>query len=542
MQYIHLLGRKLLNEHGLDEAADVILTPEAVSFVADLHSRFNRKRMEVLEARKLAQQKIRAGILPDFLPDAKEIRSSNWKIWPVPDHLLDRRVEITGPASSAKMVINAMNSGANVFMADAEDSESPTWRNIVSGQINLYQAIRKDLLYTDEEKKKTYALNAQTAVLFFRPRGWHLEENHLAVSGEAVSASLFDFGLYIFHNAMELRKRRDGPYFYLPKMESREEARLWTEVFKYASDKLGLLPGEIKATALIETLPAAFQMSEILYELREYSAGLNCGRWDYIFSYIKRLRHDERFVLPDRGQLTMDKGFLAEYVKLLISTCHKHGAHAMGGMAAQLPIKGTDKESIRANTEAQLKFKADKAREVKAGHDGTWVAHPAFVPMAKEIFDLGMKSKNQIEDARSDDFPKAEALLAPIQGTITQEGIRKNLEVGIRYLWHWLRGTGAVALQNLMEDAATAEISRSQLWQWLKHGAVTADGFTVTLDLITKHLTRVREAAFNDPALDDYYEDAEELFMQMITAEEFEEFLTIPGYSELLLQETENAE
>ncbi len=538
MRQVHLKGMQQLKEFGLD-GAESILTTEALEFVTDLHGRFNKKRLELIDARKIVQQNIKAGILPDFLPETKEIRRSNWKIWPIPQQLLDRRVEITGPASSPKLVIKAHNSGANVFMADAEDSESPTWKNIVSGQINLYEAIRKKLTYSDKEKNKTYALNARTAILFFRPRGWHLEEAHLTLSGESVSASLFDFGLYLFHNALELRKHGNAPYFYLPKMESYLEARLWNEVFVYASDRLGLLPGEIKATALIETLPAAFQMAEILYELRAHSAGLNCGRWDYIFSYIKRLRHYDRFVLPDRGQLTMDKGFLASYVKLLIHTCHKHGAHAMGGMAAQLPIKGTDDESVKANREAELKFKADKAREVKAGHDGTWVAHPAFVPMAKEIFDLVMKGNNQIDTVRSDEYPSAEDLLRPIEGVITEEGVRKNLDVGIRYLWHWLRGTGAVAINNLMEDAATAEISRAQLWQWLKHGAMMIDGRKVTLELINELLSEIQSKAFTDPDLDDSYEDAVELFMSMITGEEFEEFLTIPGYAELLCKESE---
>lgn len=516
--------------------AEKIITPEALAFVGELFSNFSARHRELLGARLIAQQNYDAGILPDFSRETAQVRTGSWKVWPVPEELSDRRVEITGPASSRKMVVNALNSGAKVFMADAEDSESPTWENLVRGQLNLYDAIRGQIDFTDEKTGKEYKLKEKTALLFFRPRGFHLLEPHMTVNGAPVPASFFDFGLYAFHNAMELREHGHAAYFYLPKLESYSEARLWNQIFNYAEERLGLIQGEIKATVLIETLPAAFQMNEILFELKSHSAGLNCGRWDYIFSYIKKLKNHPEYVLPDRGQLTMDKGFLAAYVKLLIRTCHKRGTHAMGGMAAQIPVKD-DKE---ANGNAMIRVKADKAREVKAGHDGTWVAHPALVPVAQEIFDLYMREPNQIRKmGLAEPNVKRDDLLAPIKGTITEAGIKKNLAVGIRYLHAWLSGTGAAALYNLMEDAATAEISRCQLWQWRKHAAKLDDG-----QLVDRHLIYrcYHEVMTNDIELGEIQKmnvttKADQLFLDSIFSESLYEFLTIPAQVRLLEQE-----
>ncbi|MGH9659344.1 MAG: malate synthase A, partial [Bryobacteraceae bacterium] len=415
--------------------------------------------------------------MPEFLKETAEIRATGWKVAPIPSDLEDRRVEITGPVDR-KMVINALNSGANVYMADFEDSNSPTWENNIEGQINLRDAARGTISFESPEGKQ-YKLNPKTATLLVRPRGWHLVERNVTVDGAPISASLFDFGLYFFHNAKALLARRTGPYFYLPKMEHHLEARLWNDVFNFAQDAIGMSRGTIRATVLIETILASFQMDEILYELREHSAGLNCGRWDYIFSYIKKFREKPAFVVPDRARVTMDRHFLSSYVALLIQTCHRRGIHAMGGMAAQIPIKNDP----QANEAALEKVRQDKLREVKAGHDGTWVAHPGLVPIAKEIFDAHMKTPNQI--GRKLDVSVAPSdLVAVPEGDITEEGLRLNVNVGLQYLESWLRGNGCVPINNLMEDAATAEISRAQVWQWVRHGAKLKDGRVVTRELV----------------------------------------------------------
>ncbi|HEV3049240.1 MAG TPA: malate synthase A, partial [Longimicrobium sp.] len=459
-----------------------VLTPEALEFVVALHRRFNPRRMELLAARDERQLWLDADGEPTFLAETAHVRESEWTVAPTPADLQDRRVEITGP-TDAKMVINALNSGASCFMADFEDALSPTWKNVLEGQANLMDAVRRQITYTAENGKR-YALNEKTAVLFVRPRGWHLPERHLEVDGKPVSGSLFDFGLFFFHNAREQLARGTGPYFYLPKMESHLEARLWNDVFLLAQDALGLPHGTIKATVLIETLPAAFEMHEILYELREHSAGLNCGRWDYIFSFIKKLQSDPSFLLPDRAQVTMDKAFLNAYSQLLIQTCHRRGVHAMGGMAAFIPIKGDP----AANEGALAQVRADKLREVKNGHDGTWVAHPALVPLARSVFDTHMKGPHQLDNLRADVKVGEAELLAVPQGTRTEEGLRHNIRVGIQYMAAWLDGLGCVPLYNLMEDAATAEISRAQVWQWIHHGATLEDGRHVTRELFRKVL------------------------------------------------------
>ncbi len=412
------------------------------------------------------QASLDAGWRPDFLPETKAIRDADWTVAPLPKDLLDRRVEITGP-TDRKMVINALNSGSSVFMADFEDANTPSWDNLIEGQINLMDAVRRDISFDDPSSKRHYQLNPRTAVLLVRPRGWHLPEAHLVVDGEPMSGSLFDFGLYFFHNAKELLARNTGPYFYLPKMESHLEARLWNDVFVHAEAKLGIAKGTIKATVLIETILAAFEMDEILYELREHSAGLNCGRWDYIFSTIKKFAEDPKRVMPDRSQITMTVHFMRSYSLLLIKTCHRRSVHAMGGMAAQIPIRNDP----AANEAAMEKVRADKLREAGDGHDGTWVAHPGLVPIAKEIFDKQMPEVNQIARKRQDVHMTADDLLKVPEGTITEAGLRQNLNVGIGYLEAWLRGIGCVPLYNLMEDAATSEISRAQLWQWIRHGA-----------------------------------------------------------------------
>src|SRR3954453_15796971 len=443
---------------------EAVLTPDALNFIALLQREFNPRREELLANRQARKQRLDAGELPDFLPETREIRESEWTVAPIPPDLLDRRVEITGPVDR-KMIINALNCGANVFMADFEDANAPTWFNNIDGHVNLRDAVRRTISFSSGTKN--YALNETTATLVVRPRGWHLLEKHLLVDGQPVSASLFDFGLYFFHNAKEAIRRGTGPYFYLPKMESHLEARLWNDVFVHAQQSLGIPNGTIRATVLIETILAAFEMDEILYELRDHSSGLNCGRWDYIFSFIKKLRARPDLVLPDRGSVTMEKHFLASYVALLIKTCHRRGIHAMGGMAAQIPIKNDD----AANDAAMQKVVADKLREVRAGHDGTWVAHPGLVPIAKRIFDENMPGANQMERKRHDVQVAAADLLQIPEGAITEKGFRQNVNVGILCLEAWLVGLGCVPLYNLMEDAATAEISRTQLWQWIHHHA-----------------------------------------------------------------------
>ncbi|HMT20774.1 MAG TPA: malate synthase A, partial [Promineifilum sp.] len=440
---------------------DEILTPEALAFIAELQRTFNGRRLDLLQRRTERQKAIDAGEMPDFLPQTAEIRSADWTVAPIPPDLQDRRVEITGPVDR-KMVINALNSGANVYMADFEDSHSPTWAATIEGQINLRDAVRRTITFTSPEGK-AYKLNERTAVLLARPRGWHLSEKHVLVDDAPMSASLFDFGLYFFHNAQELLRRETGPYFYLPKLESHLEARLWNDVFVMAQERLGLPVGTIRATVLIENILATFEMDEILWELRDHSAGLNCGRWDYIFSAIRKFQKHPDLYLPDRAQVTMTTPFMRAYSQLVIRTCHRRNVHAMGGMAAQIPIK-SDPE---ANEAALAKVRADKEREAKDGHDGTWVAHPGLVAIAREIFDKYMPTPNQIHRKREDVHVTVADLLAISTGTITSAGLRTNVDVGIRYMAAWLSGNGCVPIYNLMEDAATAEISRSQIWQWL---------------------------------------------------------------------------
>jgi len=508
-----------------------ILSAEAMRFVADLARRFETTRHERLQARIERQRRIDAGERLDFLAETRQIREADWTVAPIPHDLQDRRVEITGPVDR-KMVINALNSGANVFMADFEDSNAPAWDNVVEGQVNLYDAARRAITFASPEGKQ-YSLNDRTAVLMVRPRGWHLVEKHFLVDGEPISAGLFDFGLFFFHNAKELLKRNSGPYFYLPKMESHLEARLWNDVFVHAQDALGVPRGSIRATVLIETILAAFEMDEILHALRDHSAGLNCGRWDYIFSFIKKFRNDPSCMLPDRVQVGMDRHFLKSYSELLIKTCHRRGIHAMGGMAAQIPIKNDPD----ANEKALAKVRADKVREARAGHDGTWVAHPGLVAVAKEIFDEHLAGPNQIANRRDDVHLTAADLLAVPAGTITEHGLRVNLDVGIQYLEAWLGGNGCVPIYNLMEDAATAEISRSQVWQWLRHGASLDDGRRITSELIHA-LTDEEMAAMRErlgPARFDsgHFKRACEIFLDMMTRADFVEFLTLAAYDSL---------
>ncbi|HLH38174.1 MAG TPA: malate synthase A [Bryobacteraceae bacterium] len=497
----------------LSGAQSEILSRDALNFVAKLCAEFEPRRQELLERRRVRQHEIDAGRFPDFLSATASIREKEWSVAPIPKDLQDRRVEITGPVDR-KMVINALNSGANVFMADFEDANSPTWSNNIDGQINLRDAIRRTIEFQSPEGKQ-YRLNEQTATLLVRPRGWHLNEKHVRQGGRPVSGSIFDFGLYFFHNARELMSRGSGPYFYLPKMESHLEARLWNDVFNAAQDALGIPRGTIRATVLIETILAAFEMDEILYELRDHSAGLNCGRWDYIFSFIKKFRNFPDFVLPNRAQVTMDRHFLKSYVDLLIQTCHRRGIHAMGGMAAQVPIKN----DRAANEQALEKVRQDKLREVRAGHDGTWVAHPGLVPVAKEIFDAHMKAPNQISRKREEVRVTAKDLLTVPDGDITEDGLKWNIDVGVQYLDAWLKGIGCVPIYNLMEDAATAEICRAQVWQWVKHGAKMNGGRKVTADF-------VRQAVAAQPGS----ARARGILTQMMTSADFPEFLTLVAY------------
>jgi malate synthase len=502
-----------------NEVETEILTSEASSFLNRLGRRFESRRQELLARRRVRQGRIDAGELPDFLPETAGVREKDWTVAPIPHDLLDRRVEITGPVDR-KMIINALNSGANVFMADFEDSNSPTWQNNLEGQFNLRDAVEGAITYVSPEGKR-YELNPHVATLVVRPRGWHLEERHFLLDGKPISASLFDFGLYFFHNAKELIHRGTGPYFYLPKMESHLEARLWNDVFCFAQDELGIPRGTIRATVLIETILAGFEMDEILYELREHSSGLNCGRWDYIFSFIKKFRNRSDFVLPDRSVVTMDKHFLKSYVDLLIKTCHCRGIHAMGGMAAQIPIKNDP----AANEKALDKVRQDKLREVKAGHDGTWVAHPGLVPIAKEIFDTHMNGVNQIRLRRDDVQVTAKDLLAVTEGKITEEGLRWNIDVGLQYLESWLRGSGCVPIYNLMEDAATAEICRAQVWQWVRHGAKLSDGHPVTQEMVRNIIAQQKSKLPGGRIA-----EASEIFERMMTSPDFAEFLTLVAY------------
>jgi len=510
------------------EAYAEILTPEAMRFLASLARRFEATRRERLAARVKKQAEIDSGVLPDFLPETAEIRAKSWTVAPIPRDLEDRRVEITGPVDR-KMVINALNSGATVFMADFEDSNSPTWQNNIEGQINLRDAIRGSIGFTSPEGKR-YELNPKTATLLVRPRGWHLTEKHVLIDGQPISGSLFDFGLFFFHNVKTQIAKGTGPYFYLPKMESYLEARLWNDVFVFSQDFVGVPQGTIRATVLIETILAAFQMDEILYELRDHSAGLNCGRWDYIFSYIKKFRQRADFLVPNRAEVGMDRHFLNSYVQLLIKTCHKRGIHAMGGMAAQIPIKNDPV----ANEKALDKVRQDKLREVKAGHDGTWVAHPGLVPIAKAIFDEYMKTPNQIQLKRDEVQVTAKDLLDVPKGEITETGLRLNINVGIQYLEAWLRGNGCVPINNLMEDAATAEISRAQVWQWVRHGASLADGRKITAKLVTdtigEELSKLKEGLGPERYAKSKFELAGQMFEKQMTSPEFDDFLTLGAY------------
>jgi malate synthase len=507
-----------------------ILTPEALDFLAGLHRRFDARRRQLLAERQGRQARFDAGERPDFLAATAAIRAGDWRVAPIPGDLHDRRVEITGPVDR-KMIINALNSGAKVFMADFEDATSPTWRNLLDGQINLEDRWAGSLAFTDPASGKAYALKADPAVLMVRPRGWHLPEKHVRVDGEVMSGALFDFGLVFFHNARAQIAQGTGPYFYLPKLESHFEARLWNEVFVHAQDALGIPRGTIKATVLIETLPAAFEMDEILYELRDHMAGLNCGRWDYIFSYIKRLGRQPWALTPDRALMGMGSAFLHAYSLKLIQTCHRRGAFAMGGMAAQIPVRG----DAAANQAAFARVRADKEREAGDGHDGTWVAHPDLVPVAMEVFDRLMPGPNQLSRLREDIAVTREAMLEAHQGPRTEAGLRENIRVGVQYIEAWLRGRGAVPLYNLMEDAATAEISRAQIWQWIQHGAELDDGRPVTPQLFEAFLAD--EMAALERNLPHYAEGAFpaaiEIFSAMSSAERFEEFLTLPAYEAL---------
>jgi malate synthase len=517
-----------------------VLTKEAVAFIADLHRKFNGRREELLALRAERQKRLDAGEKPDFLPETANIRESDWTVAPLPQDILDRRVEITGPVDR-KMIINALNCGANVFMADFEDASTPTWANMIEGQFNLAAAVHREIDYVDPNNGRTYTLNDKTATLFVRPRGWHLLEKHVTVDGQPMSGSLFDFGLYFFHNAREALDRGTGPYFYLPKIESHLEARLWNDVFVAAQDALGVPQQSIKATVLIETILATYEMDEILWELRDHSAGLNCGRWDYIFSFIKKFREQEWSVLPDRAQVGMTAHFLRSYSQLLIKTCHRREVHAMGGMAAQIPIKN----DAVANEEAMGRVRADKKREATDGHDGTWVAHPGLVEIAKREFDAVMKEANQIARKRQDVHVTAADLIAMPEGTKTEAGLRQNVAVGIGYVEAWLRGIGCVPLFNLMEDAATAEISRAQVWQWVRHAQTLNDGRLISRELVREivreELDRVKAQMGDDAYGQGRHEEAAVLMIDLVEQPEFVEFLTLPAYDRIVAEEKKAA-
>lgn len=511
------------------KAYDTILTGDALIFIKELHHKFNAKRLLLLENRKKIQKEIDGGKLPDFLPETITIRESEWRIDAVPKDLQDRRVEITGPVER-KMIINALNSGAKVFMADLEDSNSPSWKNVIEGQINLMDAVRKNISYTNEQGKE-YTLNNNVATLMVRPRGLHMNEMHVIIDGEEVSASFFDFGLYFFHNIKYLLKKGSSTYFYLPKIEHYLEARLWNDVFVFAEEYCKVPQGSIKATVLVETILASFQLNEILWELRTHSAGLNCGRWDYIFSFIKKFKNIEGYVFPERSQVNMTVPFMRNYTQLVVQTCHKRNAHAIGGMAAQIPIKNNEKE----NKKAIKKVLDDKIREVTGGHDGTWVAHPGLVPVAMKAFNKHMKTPNQIEHVKLENFTcTASDLLQLPVGTITESGLRMNINIAILYIESWLRGNGAAAIYNLMEDAATAEISRTQVWQWLKAGAKLDDGRTITHsfyeDMRDSEISDIKETIGVGQYTLGKFPQAIALFNRLVVGDSFEEFLTTPAY------------
>jgi malate synthase len=506
-----------------------ILSCGALAFLADLHREFDERRRVLLARRTQRQKLFDAGETPDFLKETSAIREGDWRIAPIPADLRDRRVEITGPVDR-KMIVNALNSGAKVFMADFEDATAPFFANLIEGQINLKDRWDGKIDFTDPASGKAYRLSRDPAVLMVRPRGLHLPERHIMVEGREISGALFDFGLYIFHNAKAQMAQGATPAFYLPKMESHLEARLWNDVFVFAERRLAIPAGVLKATALIETLPAAFEMDEIIYELREHMAGLNCGRWDYIFSFIKRLGKNPAFLTPDRSAMVMGKAFLLAYSLLLIKTCHRRGAFAMGGMAAQIPVKG----DAVANEAAFEKVRSDKEREATNGHDGTWVAHPDLVPIAMEVFDRVMPGPNQLAAMREDVNVSHEDLLRVHEGQRTEAGLRENIRVGVQYIEAWLRGRGAVPLYNLMEDAATAEICRAQIWQWLRLGAALDDGRPVTPELFKSTLgdemNKLR-AAFTPAVFESgRFSEAIALFSDMSLAKDFEEFLTLPAY------------
>jgi len=513
----------------LSPGYESVLTRPALDFVVDLTRQFGPRVAELLARREVRQKAIDAGERPDFLPQTRAIRESDWHVTAIPADLQDRRVEITGP-TDRKMIINALNSGAKVFMADCEDSMTPTWDNVIQGQINLREAVARRIDFTSPDGKP-YKLNPQVATLIVRPRGWHLYEKHIRVDGQPVPGAFVDFGLYLFHNHAELKRRGSGPYFYLPKTENHLEARLWAELFKHAEARLGLTPQTIKATLLIEVILAAFEMDEILWELRDYIVGLNCGRWDYIFSFIKKFSRFPEMVLPDRAQVTMTTHFLRSYSKLLIKTTHRRGAFAMGGMAAQIPIKNDP----AANEAALAKVRADKEREAGDGHDGTWVAHPGLVPVAMEIFNRLMPTPNQLHRKLDDVQVSAADLLRIPEGTITEAGLRNNVSVSIQYMAAWLGGNGCVPINNLMEDAATAEIARAQVWQWIRHPrGMLEDGRKVSVDLfrqITREeLARLRTQLGEAAYASGNFERAAKLLDGITTAEHFETFLTLPAY------------
>ena len=507
-----------------------VFTPDATDFIANLVREFRDERNELLAARKIRQADFESGSRPDFLEETKPVREGNWKVSPPPEDLADRRVEITGP-TERKMMINALNSGARVFMADCEDSSTPTWNNVLEGQINIRDAFSRELALETGDKK--YRLNEEIATLFIRPRGWHLSEKNVVIDGSAAPASLIDFGLVIFHNAQNSIQRGTGPYFYLPKLESHKEARLWNKVFCYAQETLGIPHGSIRATVLIETILAAFEMDEILYELKDHSAGLNAGRWDYIFSVAKKFCSDPTFVLPDRSDVTMTVPFMRAYTELMVSTCHRRGAHAIGGMSAFIP----NRRDPEVTEEALKKVSADKNREATDGCDGTWVAHPDLVEIAIEEFNKVLKDKpNQIDRLRDDVYVSAEDLLSIDQtgGAITLEGLRINVEIGLRYIASWLAGTGAAAINNLMEDAATAEISRAQVWQWVHHKKELDNGETVTTDLVKNIILQEITAIEEDMGTELFntfpFDQARKIFEEVALADEFVDFLTLPAY------------
>jgi len=511
------------------EGYETILSTEAQEFLKALHIWFNNRRKELLQSRIEKQAGLDKGIMPDFLPETKSIREGDWQVASLPPDLLDRRVEITGPVDR-KMVINALNSGAKVFMADFEDSNTPNWDNNIQGHINLRDAINRTIDFTNPKNGKYYQLNEKTATLLVRPRGWHLEEKYITCNGEPMSGSLVDFGLYFFHNAENLIAKGSGPYFYLPKLESHLEARLWNDVFVYAQESLAIPQKTIKATVLIETILASFELHEILWELRDHSAGLNCGRWDYIFSFIKKFRNLPGFTMPDRGKVGMNTHFMSSYSQLVIKTCHKRNVHAMGGMAAQIPIKNNPE----ANQRAIDKVRNDKLTEVKNGHDGTWVAHPALVQVAMDVFNENMPTPNQIHVKREDVQVTAADLTKAPNGTITEAGLRKNINVGILYIESWLRGNDAAAIYNLMEDAATAEISRTQVWQWIHNDAKLEDGRAITYDLyrqfLPEELDKIKDYVGEDQFAIGKFEEATSLFDRLVKDKEFVEFLTLPAY------------